>query len=302
MGKITILDGGLSRELTRFGAVLKQPEWSAGALMDSPDAVRRAHQAFFDAGAEIATTASYAIVPFHLGWDRFLDQGAELAALSGQLARVAAEAAQAKGQPARVAGCLPPACGSYIPDQFHASDAEHILDVLVKALNPNVDFWLSETMSSLEEMRVTARSVVQTGKPLWLACSLRDDENHTGGQPQLRSGEPVEEAARLAVELGAEALLFNCSLPEAMEPAVIAARETLLAMGHPLPLGVYANGFAPSPREGGANETLSPLRPDLDPPAYLKWAEAWVAAGATLIGGCCGIGSDHIARLHARFS
>ena len=51
MGKITILDGGLSRELTRFGAVLKQPEWSAGALMDSPDAVRRAHQAFLgDAG------------------------------------------------------------------------------------------------------------------------------------------------------------------------------------------------------------------------------------------------------------
>lgn len=292
MGHITLLDGGLSRELTRFGAELKQPEWSAGALMDHPETVARAHQAFFEAGADIATTASYAVVPFHLGEARFAARGAELAALSGQLARKAAQAAGG-----RVAGSLPPACGSYIPEQFDPAAARRILGVLVEALHPYVDFWLAETMSSLEEMRVTAEAVAQSGKPLWISCSLSDE----GPAALLRSGERVEDAARLAVELGAEALLFNCSLPEVMERAVIAARETLAALGRPLPLGVYANGFAPVPRQEAANEALSAMRDDLDPAAYLHWAETWVAAGATIIGGCCGVGAAHIAALRARF-
>jgi len=299
MAKITLLDGGLSREMTRFGAELKQPEWSAGALIERPEAVQQAHTAFFDAGAEVATTASYAVVPFHLGQERFNARGAELAALSGRLARAAAEAARAKGQAARVAGCLPPACGSYLPENFDPAEARDILAVLVSALMPDVDFWLAETLSCLAEMRTAAEAVEGTGKPLWIACSLKDDAPDT--VPCLRSGETVAAAAELAAQLGAEALLFNCSLPEVMEQAVITARETLARLGHPLPLGVYANGFAPKPRDGAANETLAEIRDDLGPPEYVRWAETWVAAGATLIGGCCGIGSDHIAALRDHF-
>lgn len=297
MAEVTILDGGLSRELVRFGAELKQPEWSAGALMTHPRAVKDAHQAFFGAGAAIATTANYAVVPFHLGAEVFKQRGLELTQLSGKLAREAADAAIAKGQNARVAGCLPPACGSYIPHAFDPQAASQILQVLVQGLLPHVDLWLAETMSSLQEMRVTAQAADGTGKPLWIACSLRDDR--TDLPPQLRSGEDVREAAKLAADLGAGALLFNCSLPEVMEDALHVARDTLAAKGHPLPLGVYANGFAPEPRAGAANESLSTLRGDLDPPAYLRWAETWVAAGASLIGGCCGIGSAHIAQLRA---
>ncbi len=299
MTRITLLDGGLSREMTRFGAELKQPEWSAGALIDHPQAIKQAHQAFFEAGAEIATTANYAVVPFHIGQERFEARGAELTALSGKLAREAADEAMAKGQTARVAGCLPPACGSYLPDDFDSDAAKEILCVLVEALTPYADFWLAETMSSLSEMRETAAAAAGTGKPLWLACSLRDDT--VDAPAHLRSGETVQDAARLAVELGAEVLLFNCSLPEVMERAVVTARDVLADMGRPMPLGVYANGFVPKPREGGANETISTIRQDLDPAAYLEWAERWVAAGATLIGGCCGIGSTHIATLRARF-
>jgi len=299
MTNVTILDGGLSRELTRFGAVLKQPEWSAGALMHHPDAVKRAHQAFFEAGSMIATTASYAVVPFHIGQDVFEAEGVALAALSGKLAQEAAETARANGRDAQVAGSLPPACGSYVPDRFDADEATQILGVLVEGLTPHVDFWLAETMSSLQEIQTTAQACAGTGKPLWIACSLRDDRLDTA--PMLRSEEPVEAAVRLAVEVGAEALLFNCSLPEVMERAVIAARETLDEMGTEMRLGVYANGFAPKPREGAANEVLATIRQDLDPPAYLTWAQTWVDAGATLIGGCCGIGSSHIAELHAHF-
>ncbi|MYM56912.1 homocysteine S-methyltransferase family protein [Thalassovita mangrovi] len=302
MTRITLLDGGLSRELLRFGAQLRQPEWSAGALMDTPNAVRQAHEAFFRAGAEIATTDNYAVVPFHIGEERFAARGKELAALAGRLAREAADATADVRPGGRVAGCLPPACGSYIPDQFDPERAAKILAVLVEGLDPYVDFWLAETMSSLQEARVTANAVAGSGKPLWISYSLRDDDpEDTGRPPMLRSHEPVRDAVKLAVELGAEAILFNCSMPEVMEAAVIETRETLAELGRDLPIGVYANAFTARGDDGAANEVLAAVRDDLSPDRYPDWTDRWVRAGATLIGGCCGIGSDHIAALRDRY-
>ena len=46
-----------------------------------------------------------------------------------------------------------------------------------------------------------------------------------------------------------------------------------------------------------ANETLLDIRSDLGPEAYLQWAQQWVEEGAGIVGGCCGIGPEHIARL-----
>ena len=68
---ITILDGGMGRELKRRGAPFRQPEWSALAMMDAPDIVCDAHRAFIRSGAQVITTNSYALVPFHIGEDRF---------------------------------------------------------------------------------------------------------------------------------------------------------------------------------------------------------------------------------------
>ena len=57
----------MGRELHRMGAPFKQPEWSALALMLAPDTVSQAHRRFVEAGAEVITTNSYALVPFHIG-------------------------------------------------------------------------------------------------------------------------------------------------------------------------------------------------------------------------------------------
>jgi S-methylmethionine-dependent homocysteine/selenocysteine methylase len=59
-------------------------------------------------------------------------------------------------------------------------------------------------------------------------------------------------------------------------------------------IGAYANAFPPQPKDAKANEGLSALRADLTPSAYLDWARQWIRDGATLIGGCCGIGPEHI--------
>lgn len=298
MKTVTLLDGGMSRELERCGAVLRQPEWSALALIDRPETVRTAHEAFLKAGSDVITTNTYAVVPFHLGEDRFKTEGPALARLAGRLAREAA----ASKPGARVAGSLPPACGSYTPESFDAAAAKTILATLVEALEPSVDFWLAETMSSLEEAQVTASAAASSKRPLWISYTLRDDVTpEEMGEPMLRSHESVRDAVKLAIDLGAEAVLFNCSMPEVMLQAVETAARTIADAGKTLAIGVYANALHSQDEDGAANEVISVVRDDLQPDTYGAWTDLWVAAGASLIGGCCGINSEHIKALSARY-
>jgi len=285
-----LLDGGTGRELKRIGAPFQQPEWSALALIEAPEFVTRVHQSYVDAGADVITTNTYAVVPFHLGEERFAARGAELAALAGSLARDVAD-----GAPRRVAvgGSLPPVCGSYRPDLVDITRARPILTVLVTALAPYVDHWLAETLSSLSEAELVGELTAPTGKPLWLSFTL--DDTHPGAVARLRSGESVTDAAQLAQRLGAAAILFNCSQPEVMADAVRAARAAC-----DLPVGVYANAFPPQPEEAEANAVLLDIRADLDPAGYGHFARGWRAAGATILGGCCGIGPEHIAALRVK--
>lgn len=289
---ITILDGGISRELQKLGAPFRQPEWSALALIETPDLVGAAHDLFAAAGAEVITTNSYAVVPFHIGEERFVSDGARLAALCGQLARGIADQRGVK-----VAASLPPVLGSYRPDLFNPDEARAILAVLIAGLTPYADFWLAETLSTLAEARLIAELLADDPRPLWLSFTL--DDGATAPLATLRSGESVQAAAELAQAVGAQALLFNCSKPEVMDAAVRAARAAL--EGTAIAIGVYANGFREADEGVAANEVIRAIRTDLDPPRYLAWAQTWVESGATIIGGCCGIGPSHIAALAAAF-
>ncbi len=185
---VTLLDGGMGRQLARMGAPFRQPEWSALALIEAPETVQAAHEAFIAAGAEVITTNSYALVPFHIGEERFAARGLELADLSGRLARQAAESAVA---PVRVAGSLPPLFGSYRPDLFEPERAPEIAKILVDGLAPHVDLWLAETQSSIREVAAAAAAVAGHGKPLWISYTI-EDERPEPGMPRLRSGEPVD--------------------------------------------------------------------------------------------------------------
>ncbi|MBD9579194.1 homocysteine S-methyltransferase family protein [Pseudomonas sp. PDM23] len=294
MSHWTLLDGGMGRELKRIGAPFRQPEWSALALLEAPEYVAKVHRAFIAAGARVITTNSYAVVPFHIGEERFASSGRALAGLSGELARGAADEA---GTSVRVAGSLPPALGSYRPDLFDADRSQAIHRELIAGLAPHVDFWLAETQSSLAEARAVKAALDGESKPLWLSFTLQDADD-VKAEPLLRSGESVEQAVLLALELGASALLFNCSQPESMGVAILRARQVLTDQVRELPLGVYANAFPPVREDAQANDTLLDIRADLGPAAYLQWAQEWIDEGAAIIGGCCGIGPEHIAQLN----
>jgi len=290
---ITLLDGGTGRELLRMGAPFRQPEWSALALMEAPEFVTRVHRSYVAAGADVITTNSYALVPFHIGAERFARRGAALAALAGELARAVADGA---GRAVRVAGSLPPVCGSYRPDLFAPAEARPVLEQLVQALEPSVDLWLSETMGSLAEVSLVAEVLGRSARPWWVSYTLADADQRAPGA-LLRSGEPAAAAATHALRLGARAVLFNCCQPEVIGAALTQSRQAL--RGAPVPLGAYANAFGPKNASAAANAELSRLRADLSPPEYLQWARAWLEAGAEIVGGCCGVGPEHIALLRA---
>jgi S-methylmethionine-dependent homocysteine/selenocysteine methylase len=288
---VTVLDGGMGRELLRIGAPFRQPEWSALALVEGPDWVVQAHTNFIEAGADVITTNSYALVPFHIGAEAFAAAGQVLAALSGELAR---RAADGSGREVRVAGSLPPLFGSYRPDLFDAADAPRIIDPLIAGLAEHVDIWLGETLSSIAEARAIHSALDRAGetKPLWISYTLAEST-----EPLLRCGESVADAVRVAVELGASAILFNCCQTETIGPALAIARSIA---GDGLELGGYANRFvAAHDSGGGANEQLSGYRDDISPEVYAEFVGQWLECGATILGGCCGMGPDHVAAIAA---
>ncbi|MGG7517858.1 homocysteine S-methyltransferase family protein [Allorhizobium undicola] len=293
MKRMLILDGGMSRELLRLGAELKQPEWSALALMNSPQIVRQVHDEFIAAGADVVTTNSYALVPFHIGEERFAKEGAALIALSGRLAREAADAV--KDRKVLVAGSLPPIFGSYEPQNFDARRVQDYLKVLVANLDAYVDVWLGETLSLIAEGEAVREAVSATNKPFWVSFTLEDGgEEVAGATPKLRSGETVADAAAWIAGSGAKALLFNCSKPEVMQRAVEVAAAVFSERGADLEIGVYANAFEGEQGDSAANEGLHDTRKDLTGDRYSSFACSWAEAGATMIGGCCGIGAEHI--------
>jgi S-methylmethionine-dependent homocysteine/selenocysteine methylase len=292
MSKIIILDGGMSRELMHLNAPFRQPEWSALALMDAPHLVEQVHGEFAVAGAQVLTTNSYALVPFHIGEERFFQDGEKLAADAGRLARNAADVAAGK---AVVAGSLPPLFGSYEPDKFQPSLAPKYIDVLVRGLSPFVDMWLGETLSLISEAEVVLTATKDTKKPVWIAFTLDESDD---SPPSLRSGELVKDAARWALNHGVKALLFNCCRPEVVDAAIRVAKEVL---SEKVLIGAYANSFEPKPKMHRANEVVSGIREDLDPTQYAEYATQWVQSGASVVGGCCGIGCEHIRHLAATF-
>jgi S-methylmethionine-dependent homocysteine/selenocysteine methylase len=245
------------------------------------------------AGADVITTNAYALVPFHLGESRFKSEGRRLAALAGATARKVAD----RSPELRVAGCLPPVLGSYVVDGYDAARARPILKVLMSEQMPFVDLWLAETLSSIVEAELVGDVLDEldlTGRPRWISFTLADQL--VEGAAVLRSGESITDAVHAAEAIGAELVSFNCSQPEVMETAVSEASAATT-----LRVGVYANAFVAEEDET-ANEVVHDLRDDVTPEAYVAWAQRWVAAGASMIGGCCGIGPEHIRALSAHLS
>ena len=287
---IVLLDGGVGQELYRRSTRPAAPLWSVQVMMDEPHLVEAVHLDFIEAGARIITVNTYTATPHRLTREGLPDK---FEALQGAAFAAAASAREKSGQAVRIAGCLPPLVGSYRADLTPPEDeclANYRRIVAVQA--DHVDLFLCETMLSAAEARAATVAAAESGKPVWTALSVDDADGSV-----LRSGEGVAEGARAAVDAGADAVLINCSSPE----AVTTAMPLLAGIG--VPFGGYANGFVSiaAMQPGGTVEALE-ARDDLGPATYADHAMGWIASGAAIVGGCCEIGPGHIAALSQRLA
>ncbi len=285
MADITLLDGSIGQELVKRSGDRPTPLWSTRVMIDKPAILAEVHDAYFRAGATVATTNTYAIHRSRLVREGIEDQLAPLidAALS--------QAAQARSKSGgRIAGSLGPLLATYRPDlNPDPNEAADKFGELAGMMADRVDLFLIETVSSIQEAEGALRGVAGRGKPVWIGFSVKDDDG-----TRLRSGEPLADIQPLLSRFRPDAVLINCSRPE----AIPAALDILAPMG--LPFGAYANGFT-GITDGFLEDapTVDALeqRTDLGPQAYAKHAMGWVDQGATIVGGCCEVGPDHIAAL-----
>lgn len=276
----------MGRELWYRGIEVPATTWSAHALVVAPEAVRQIHLDYIAAGADIITTNTYSTVREDLAKDGIEHRFEELNRLAGRLAQEARDAAD---RPVLIAGSLPPLRGSYRPDLVGPyEEIEPLYREQAEILADYVDFFLCETMSSGAESYAAAHAAARTGKPVWVSWTLHEEEAAT-----LRSGEPIPDAVAMLEEFPISGFLANCCPPEAITKAI----PSLVATGARF-AGGYANTFLPAPPDWTLEEEgLRGLRVDLDPATYANHAAAWLDAGATVIGGCCGTRPAHIAAL-----
>lgn len=290
MKRIVLTDGGMGQELLRRSGASPTPLWSARVLIDVPDLVRDLHADFIEAGARVITINTYAATPERLEREGVGDLFHQLQQRGIDLAQQARDKA---GKDVRIAGCLPPLFGSYKPELALSFDETlAIYRRVVAEQKDRVDLILCETMASAEEGLAAATAASESGLPVWVSWTLKDDANTV----TLRSGETLADAARGIAHIKTEARLANCSKPEVMDAAV----PQLLALGGG-PVGAYANGFTSigALKHGGTVDVLEARR-DLGPDSYADFAQGWASKGAAIVGGCCEVGPEHIAVLRDR--
>lgn len=287
MSIVTLLDGGMGQELLRRSSRKVTPMWSADIMLNEPVLVRDLHREFIESGARVITLNTYTATPQRLKRENELGQ---LTNLHQQAMSVAREAIQlAQRDDVLIAGCLPPLVASYRPDvSLSFEDSLATYRRLVELQSPASDLFICETMSSITEARAACTAAVESGRPVWVALTVSDEYPQ-----QLRSGESLKDALLVLDSFNTQATLLNCSQPEA-----ISACWPLLNTKQ-RKIGAYANGFisVDSLYPGDTVEELE-MRQDMSPQQYAKHAMDWVRNGASIIGGCCEIGPEHIKALY----
>jgi S-methylmethionine-dependent homocysteine/selenocysteine methylase len=276
-----VLDGGLATELERRGHDVSGPLWSARVLQDEPEAIRATHAAYFAAGAQVATSASYQVT-----YDGFASIGVDAAgttALLRRSVRLADEARQAAGRPAWVAASVGPygamlADGSEYRGDYGLGVSElrafhrPRLQVLAEACTEVGGAVLAcETLPSLREVEALAAELGGLGVPAWVSLTPAGD--------RLRTGEPLLEAFRLLASVPeVVAVGVNCCEPSDVDTALRLAAEDRV----PVPVIAYPNS--------GEQWDAAARRWTGEPTLHTERAQAWTSEGARALGGCCRVG------------
>lgn len=270
-------DGAMGTELQRAGL----EAGGCGELwnLDHPHRVLEIHGRYVDAGAEFVLTNTFGANRLRLALHGAADRVTEINLAGAALARRAAGRARWVLGDAGPLGAFLEPLGEISPDQAYAV----FLDQARALVAGRVDGIAVETMSALDELALAVRAARAAGAPFVLA-SLSFDATRGGLRTMM--GIAPETAARAALTAGADAIGANCGTGLSVaDYAEIARRYRTVA---PDALVVVRPNAGRPALVGGT------VLYDADPDAMAAGVPALVAAGASVIGGCCGVGPDHI--------
>jgi 5-methyltetrahydrofolate--homocysteine methyltransferase len=282
--RVAVLDGAMGTELQRAGLGLG--ECGSAWNLDFPERLAAIHAAYIEAGCDAVITNSFGANKWVLG--RY-GLGDEVEAVNRAAARIAKGVAR---DAACVLGDIGP-CGGLLPPLGAIDPGELLSEFTRQAralVGGGVDGIVVETMSALEELTIAIRAARAAGAPLVIASMAFD--RLPNGLIRTMMGVSPEKAAQAAVEAGADMIGANCgtSMTTSDFARVVEAFRTVTGR----PIAVQANAGTPELIDGRAVYSLSPE-------ALGDGMAEVVAAGANLVGGCCGTTPAHIEALARRF-
>ena len=275
-----ILDGGLSTALEQLGSSLHTSLWSGELVKSHPERIRAAHKLFADAGAQILITSSYQVTYpgcAALGWNH--DDITSALVASTELARFPT---------AKVAASIGP-YGAYLADgsEYKGNYGLTISELkdfhrerLLTLISTDPDYLAFETIPEINEARAYIELMGENKSqiPYWLSFSCKSES-------EISSGESFAAAVALVAESSnAYAVGINCTAPHLVTPLLASANSSL-------PFIVYPNSGRIWDADtknwyGSADHGFSGAM-----------IQAWQQCGATIIGGCCGVGPSEISHL-----
>ena len=296
---VIILDGGLATEFEARGCDLNDPLWSAKVLLEDPDLVRAVHLDYLRAGADCIASASYQ-ASFPGFKRRGLDhqQAAELMRRSVRLAVEARDEFWGDGgdHPDRLRPLVAASVGPY--GAYLADGSEYTGDYGVDRpvlstfhlerwqvlAESGADLLACETIPSALEARILVELLRLTPDVYaWFSFSCRDDERISDGTPLVEVVSGLEDEPRIA------AVGVNCTAPRHILGLIGRLREVTKK-----PIVVYPN----------SGETYDADRKrwlgETDPVDFGSASGDWIGAGATIVGGCCRTGPDHVRAIRAQ--
>ena len=287
-GEVVLLDGGTGTELEKRGVPMDDAAWCATALATHPDVVRSVHEDYIRAGAEVIITNTYPAAKHVLKEAGVGDRFRELNARAAELAKEARENA-AEGA-VYIAGSISTFSArldrGFDPDEQEArANYTEQAGVLAEA---GVDLIALELMRDLESTRYALEAAATTGLQIWLGLSCKRNEDGT-----LVLWEEQDTLAEALEELPLQDVSLISIMHTQTEETVPALRVVKKHWNGPV--GAY-------PHYG---EFIMPNWQFIDkisPEEFAYEAQQWLEVGAQVVGGCCGIGPEHIRELKGQLS
>lgn len=290
-GEVVLLDGATGTELQRRGAAMSDGAWCALATASHPDLLCAIHADYIRAGADVITANTFASARHLLERAGQGELTVELLRRAIGLAREAVDATAER--PVVVAGSIstmrPVGKGTDQRDLDvdlaaipWADNLREVADTLAEA---GADLLLLEMISDIDYGMLALEAARDTGLPLWVGLSAKRQDgrlvSYRDDGPSFR--ELADHWTRQPVQAVG---IMHTAVPEIDEALdLLLARTDLPVMAYP------EAGYFRSP-----NWTFVEVGPE----GFAEAATGWAGRGARILGGCCGLGPDHIAALAGR--